>query len=107
MWVEYCSLPIKAGVQGRLRRLVKFWKKELHGSEFVLNVIKDGYKILMVSFPEQYYQHNNKSSLKYSFVESAIEELLYKNSVKRVENQPLCCNPLSVIEGTKKLCLVN
>ena len=87
--------PAEAGVQGRLKRSVKFWTQELHASEFVLNVIKDGYKILMVSFPERYYEHNNRSSLKYkSFVESAIEELLYKNLVKRMENRPLCCNPL-------------
>ena len=61
----------------------------------------------MVSFPDRYYEHNNKSSLKYkSFVESAIEESLYKNSIKCLDNRPLCCNLLLVIEGTKKLRLV-
>ena len=34
--------PAEAGVHGRLKRSVHFWRQELHASEFVLDVIKEG-----------------------------------------------------------------
>ena len=68
-------------VKGRLRVNVDFWES-IGASQFILSVIKDGYKIPFYYTPTSVILHNNKSALQNSdFVLSAITELLKVGSV--------------------------
>ena len=63
-------------VKGRLRVNVEFWES-IGASQFILSVIKEGYKIPFYYTPTAVILHNNKSALQNSdFVLSAITKLL-------------------------------
>ena len=54
---------VEVKVRGTLRRNVKTWE-EAGAGNFVLSVIKDGFKLNMNQMPEDYEEENNKSFLK-------------------------------------------
>ena len=95
-------------VKGRLRINVKFWEST-GASQFILGVIKEGYKIPFYYTPTPVYLQNNKSALQNSdFVLSAITELLNVGSVVECIVPPVVMNPLSVSiqpNGKKRLIL--
>ena len=87
-------------VVGRLQKHYKFWRDVLHAPPFVQNMVENGYIIPFNSPPTKYYAKNNKSSLNHKeFVESAITDLLKKGAIQEVNEQPYCCNPLTVAEN--------
>ena len=89
-------------VVGRLRKRFEFWKTVLKASSFVLNIIKHGYFLPFLSIPPSFCAKNNLSSKKHAvFVEEAINSLLLKGCVKELKYMPYCCNPLTVVEGSK------
>ena len=94
--------------KGRLRINVNFWES-IDASQFVLSVIKEGYRIPFYYTPTPVYLQNNKSSLQNSdFVFSAISELLKVGSVVECPFPPVVINPLSVSiqpNGKKRLIL--
>ena len=54
---------VEVKVRGTLRRNVKTWE-EAGAGNFVLRVIKDGFKLNMNQMPEDYEEENNKSFLR-------------------------------------------
>ena len=98
--------PFPPGVKGRLKQCLSFWEEDLKASQFIIDVVKNGYKIPFETIPPPFCAKNNRSSLNHpEFVESAISDLLRKHCIVEVDSRPLCCNPLTVSEG-KKLRLV-
>ena len=102
------KLSTDVRVPGRIGRpeYFEFWRDELKASDFVLNVIKEGYKFPFVSAPPASFCKNNKSF--YDHKEFAYHELLRLESlgcIERVTEQPYITLPLSVV-FSKKLRLV-
>ena len=96
-------------VKGRRRVMnVDFWES-IGASQFILSVIKEGYKIPFYYTPTPVILHNNKPALQNSdFVLSAITELLKVGSVVECPFPPVVVNPLSVSiqhNGKKRLIL--
>ena len=59
-------------VKGRLKKSVEFWK-QIGTSKFILDVIKEGYKIVLLHKPEKTFLKNNKSCIEHKhFVDTAI-----------------------------------
>ena len=88
-------------VKGRLQNSFNFWKN-IGASDFILNVIKDGYKIPLKSEPDSVILNNNKSAAKHEkFVDTPIEDLLISGSIKYVSERPHVVNPLTVSVNAK------
>ena len=64
-------------VQGRLLEHSSFWKEELEASQFVLDIVTNGYKIPFIAYPQPMIAKNHHSALKHSkFVEDSIGDLV-------------------------------
>ena len=82
--------------KGRLRVNVDFWES-IGASQFILSVIKEGYKMPFYYTSTTVILHNNKSALQNSdFILSAITELFKVGSVVECPFPPVVVNPLSV-----------
>ena len=78
--------------KGRLKQNVKFWKY-IGSSDFVIDVIKNGYKIPFFSLPPSSEFKNNKSAKKQSsFVSEAIQDLLDKGLILECKVRPHIVN---------------
>ena len=102
------QLSTDVRVPGRIGRpeYFEFWRDELKASDFVLNVIKEGYKFPFTSMPPASFCKNNKSFFDHR--DFAYHELLRLESlgcIRRVKEQPFVTLPLSVV-FSKKLRLV-
>ena len=94
------------GVKGRLKSLLNFWVEALDASDFVLDMIRRGYRLPFAQYPSQCFLKNNRSALQHpEFVAKAITELLSNGCIVEHVVPPFCANPLTVAEG-KKLRLV-
>ncbi len=91
---------------GSLRRHLTFWES-IGASDYVLEVIREGYTIPLIEAPPSYCLENNKSALRHkTFVSQEIQSLLGKGFVKQVSTVPHCVSPLTVAENSEKLRLV-
>jgi len=87
-------------VKGRLKENILFWES-IGASEWVLDIIREGYKIPFVSTPMSAFSGNNKSAFEETeFVTDSITKLLKNGSVKEVKNKPYIVNPLSVAKNS-------
>ena len=104
-YLEGCDSVI---IKSRLRVNVSF-RETISTSQFILIVIREGYKIPFYYTPTLVHLQNNNSTLSYSdFVISAITELLKVGSVVECPFPPVVINPLSVSvqsNGKKRLIL--
>ena len=89
---------------GTLQENVCFWSKALRADEFVLLIIRDGYRIPSVSLLEPYFFRNRSSSFNHSeFVQEAIDERLIRDSITQLDLASAFCNPLHVaVQGDGK-----
>ena len=88
-------------IKGNLRRHAEFWEKELGANDFILNVIKFGYKIPLRYIPAPTEFKNNLSALKESeFVEDSIKKLLQQYFISEVEQPHYMTSPLSVARSS-------
>ena len=110
MPVELCdTTALEAGnkqcsvsVQGRLKSRYDFWRTDLEASEFVLGVVRSGYRLPFIRFPPSVCMRNNRSALEEPmFVAMAIEELLLANCTTECDECPLVCSPLQVVTNAK------
>ena len=93
-------------VKGRMKDAIDFWSDTLEASEFVLNIIREGYRLPFSEYPSKCCLRNNLSARRHGeFVAQAIIELLDNDCIVEHRNPPYCVNPLTVAEG-KKLRLV-
>ena len=106
-YADYLEGSDSVIVKGRLRVNISYWES-IGTSQFILNVIRDGYKIPFYYTPSSVHLLNNKSALHNAkFVASAITELKV-GSVVECQSPPVVVNPLSVSvqsNGKKRLIL--
>ena len=94
------------GVKGRLKSSPNFWVETLDASDFVLDMIRRGYRLPFAQYPPECFLKNNRSALQHpEFVAEAITELLSNGYIVEHIVPPFFVNPLTVAEG-KKLRLV-
>ena len=75
---------------------ISFWRS-LGASQFILNVISQGYTIPFFELPTPFFKANNASALSNSsLVSQAVNELLHANLVEEIFCVPGTVNPLSV-----------
>lgn len=95
-------------VKNRLRDHVEFWES-IGANSFILDTIKNGYKIPFYSLPGKSISENNMSAKRdMPFVKEAIQELLDRGLVEKCSTAPTVVNPLSVStqnNGKKRLIL--
>ena len=83
-------------VKGRLKKHYLFWE-QIGANKFILNVIREGYKLPFLSSPTESFRQNNQSAFdSASFVTSSVDELLRSGSVIEVPFRPAVVNPLGV-----------
>ena len=93
-------------MKGRLQSSFNFWVETLDAPDFVLDMIRRGYRLPFAEYPSQCFLKNNRSALQHpEFVADAISELLSNGCIVEHELRPYCVNPLTVAVG-KKLRLV-
>ena len=80
-------------VKGKLFKSIQHWQS-LCTPDFILSVIRNGYKIQFISTPPPRRFTNNASALKEAdFVREVILELLRGNLVEEMISQPEIVNP--------------
>ena len=94
--------------QGKLHAHFSFWRDMVKASDFVLNVIQNGYKIIFLDSPSPYSIENRSSALRQnSFAQETISELLSCGCTREVPDYPQYCNPLHVaVQSSGKLRLI-
>ena len=95
-------------IQGKLCANFPFWRDVVRASEFVLDIIQNGYKILFRESPLPFSIDNRSSALyQRSFVQGAISELLVRGCIREAPIYPQFCNPLHVaVQSSGKLRLI-
>ena len=76
----------------------------------VIECIKEGYKLPLLSLPDHYVRPNHKSAqLSKGFVNEAISDLLKNRCIREVKELPHVCSPLSVVtsKSNKKRLVVD
>ena len=94
-------------VKGRLCAHISFWQK-IGAPNWILSILKEGYRLPFVNIPPGNDSPNNKSVLPHGeFVDQAMWELLATKRVVEVKEPPYIINPLSVtIQRSRKKRLV-
>ena len=65
------------GVKGRLKSSLNFWVETLAASDFVLDMIRRGYRLPFAEYPSECFLKNNGSALQHpDFGAEAIIELV-------------------------------
>ena len=82
---EYCNNDNPIKVKGKLRDNMQFWV-DIGASNFVLNIIRNGYKLTFITLPCPKVFKNNKSAINNtSFVEEALLELIKSERILEVD----------------------
>ena len=85
-------------IQGKLRACLSFWRDTVQASDFVLDIIEHGYKLIFQDAPLPYSIDNRSSALRRDdFVHEAISDLLVRGCIRTVPDYPQFCNPLHVV----------
>lgn len=86
----------QVSVKGKLLKSIGHWRL-LGAPDFILSIIRCGYKIRFISMlPSQHYKNNRSAANECEFVGEAILKLLRDNRIKEVFSPPDIINPLSV-----------
>ena len=95
-------------VQGRVRENLSFWREVLKAPDHVLDWIQCGYKLSLLYLPDNFYKGNHSlTQVHEKFVTETITQLLANRCIKKVDQRPHICSPLSVVKNAnKKLHLV-
>ena len=94
--VDSCPKDESLSVQGRLRERSSFWKDELEASQFVLDIITNGYKLPFIAYPQPMIEKNHHSALKHSkFVEDSIGDPVWLRCVWESISCPKVCMAVS------------
>ena len=97
-------------VKGRLRHHIHFWVEELHATQWIIDMIRDGYMLPFYVEPPAYRRGIKNTAYASSvFVHNAVVDLVKGGFVEVVAEQPYICSPVSVVENSagKKRLVVN
>ena len=91
----------------RLRKCVGFWR-EMGASQWVLNILENGYRLPFVKKPPVGVKRNQASCKEHEqFVDEAVAALVQFGSAATVKEGDLeCISPLGVVKGARKLRLI-
>ena len=106
-YFEYEQGQAEIIVKGRFRKSLSFWEG-IGAYDYVLDTIRNGYKIPLFSTPPTAHLANNRSALNHeSFVVQAITDLLSKGLIEECSNKPYVVNPLTVsVQNNEKKRLI-
>lgn len=95
-------------VKERLRKSLSFWKEEIQAPLVILDTIRSGYVLPLVSEPTAFSCRNQASALVHvEFMQlQSVHELLVTGCIQEVPTQPHTCSPTSVVvssAGKKRL----
>jgi hypothetical protein len=80
----------------RLKSCSNHWK-EAGASQYIMDVVEQGYKLPFKKLPESIFLKNNKSARESpSFVTNEINSLISKGCITEVHDMPYIVNPLTV-----------
>jgi hypothetical protein len=80
----------------KLKSNIQFWI-DIGAYDFIIDTIRDGYKIPFYSVPLSVCLSNNLSATNHTdFVDSAIQDLLERGLIVTCDVQPTVVNPLTV-----------
>ncbi len=83
-----------------LEKFRKFWKEDLKSSDWILNTLKDGYKIPITEVPGPYEEKNNATVLQnMKKVRGLVGEIITMGVVKVVKEKPHCVSPLGLVSS--------
>ena len=89
--------PQITDVQGPLGTKLEFWEKVLEALPPIIECIKEGYILSLLSLPEQYVKPNHRSAQQNKeFVTKAESDLIINQCIREVKSVPHVCSPLSV-----------
>ena len=89
-----------------LKNHLSKWE-EIKASDYILRIIREGYRLPLKTIPHSILSDNNKSAKNNSvFVTEEIKKLLQKRCISQVFTQPYIVNPLTVAGNSSKLRLV-
>ena len=95
-YYEFGSSDKIVSVKGKLRENVSF-NQSIGAPDFVLNLIRNGYRLPFVKLSDSVILPNNRSARDHSsFVDEDLLELLSSGRVIQVVHAPVVVNPLSV-----------
>ena len=90
------------GIKGHLKCSLNFRVETLDASDFVLDMIRRGYRLPFAEYPSQCFLKNNRSALQHpNFVADVITKLFSNGRVVEHDVPPFCVNHLTVVEGKK------
>ena len=94
-------------VRGRLIRRIQFWQS-IGAAPWVLNVLKNGYKLPFVSLPAGKRLKNHTGAYTHAnFVRAAIAQLLQTGCAREVDQEEvMVSSPLSVVDNGRKVRLI-
>lgn len=106
-WLRNSLPKIKLfSIKGSLCRSFSAWRR-LGAHPYILDVVRNGYRLPFKSVPPPFYRKNNLSArLDPEFVLEAVAELLWNGFAEVVSVPPFCVNPLQVAKqsnGKKRL----
>jgi len=77
---------------------IRFWKEQLKASEWVMDVLENGYTLLFEKYPDCEYEEENNASAKndMAFVRKTVREWEEQGVVQLVQVKPAAVSPLTV-----------
>ncbi len=92
-------------------RFYQFWKDTLEAPHWVLEILKEGYKLPLKEWPPTYHEKNNKTARdNMQIVRQLMSEMIANGVVKVTKTPPHIISPLGLVskmqEGTLKHRLV-
>ena len=95
------NLATDSRVAGRLKGRHQVYE-DLGADQYIIEVVKNGYKLVFDEIPPKSFTRNNKSALlKMDFVYDELQRLEKLGCISRVEQQPHIVMPLSVVYSKK------
>lgn len=74
----------------------------MHSPPFIVDIVKNGYRLPFISTPPPFFAKNNKSSEEnHAFVTESITKLLENKCKVEIKTAPYCVNPLAVATQSK------
>ena len=86
---------------GKIQERAVFWEKELKSPPFIVDAVKNGYKLPFVSTPSCFARNNKSSQENQNFVTESIINLLKDKCITETGTAPHCVNPLTVATKSK------
>ena len=78
------------------------WVQGLEASQFVLDIVRTGYRLPFITFPPPLEADNHQSALEHAtFVEESIRDLVQARCVQESVSTPTVCSPLQVVSNAR------